>query len=91
MFEGSRVVGGASKGTSIASLTLRKAFPQTLATRVLGTKVLGGALGRLVPIIGEGLMIYDFATTVAPGMYQGFTANRAYNQASGNWIANIPH
>ena len=91
MFEGSRVVGGASKGTSVASLVLRKALPQKLATRYLGTKVLGGVAGRLVPFIGEGLMIYDFATSIAPAMYDGFTANRLYNQRTGNWIANIPH
>lgn len=59
MFEGSRVVGGATKGTSVASLVLRKALPQTIGARILGTKVLGGVAGRLVPIIGEGLMIGD--------------------------------
>lgn len=62
-----------------------------IGVRILGTKTLGGVAGRLVPIFGEGLMIYDFATSIAPGMYQGFVANRAYNQATGNWIANIPH
>jgi RHS repeat-associated protein len=64
------VMSGATKGTSVASVVLRKAVPQTFTkvlgktagTKVattLGTNVIGGALGRSVPYIGWGMTIYD--------------------------------
>lgn len=43
---------GSSPGSSPASYTLRKAFPQKMTKRVLGTRVLGGMLGRATPIVG---------------------------------------
>ena len=51
----------ASRGTSIASKTLSKALPQQMPIRVLGTKTLGRALGRFVPYVGWGLLIWDAA------------------------------
>lgn len=61
---------GATKGTSIASKTLSKALPQTFTkmfgkkvgvqiAKKVGTNVLGRGLGRLVPVVGWGLTMYD--------------------------------
>lgn len=55
---------GSQRGSSIASYTLRKVFPQRLSTRVFGTKVLGGVFGRFVPYAGQALLIYDVATLI---------------------------
>lgn len=46
-------------GSSIASKYLSKALPQKMSVRVMGTTVLGRALGRLVPYVGWGLTIND--------------------------------
>ncbi|RAJ24998.1 hypothetical protein [Pedobacter cryoconitis] len=55
------VTPGASRATSIASKYLSKLFPQTLGkgVRILGTNVLGRALGRAVPYVGWGLVAID--------------------------------
>ena len=50
---------GSKVGSSIASKYLSKALPQKMGVRILGTKVLGRALGRFVPYVGWGLTIYD--------------------------------
>ncbi len=59
---------GASNGTSLASSYLSKKFPRKLKGQIytprLGhlkarTNVLGRALGRFVPIIGQGILVYD--------------------------------
>jgi hypothetical protein len=50
---------GSKAGSSVASYTLSKALPQKMAVRVMGTKVLGRALGRLVPYAGWALTAYD--------------------------------
>jgi hypothetical protein len=62
LFPGSRVVGQASKTTSVASLTLRRALPLNTGVKILGTKTLGGILGRFVPIAGWALTAYDILT-----------------------------
>lgn len=95
---------GSEAGSSIASYVLTKALPQTTkfalnslsitksgAFRITNTTIVGRFAGRWVPFVGWGLMAYDFTTYVGVPMMEGFQANRAYNQANGNWIANIPH
>ena len=52
-------ISGGTGGTSIASALLRRAFPQVLETGALGTRILGGVLGRAVPYVGWGLAAYD--------------------------------
>ena len=65
-------LGGATPGTSPASRYFRRRFPQRLPRRVLlptgtlktgfkisGTATYGGAFGRLVPLIGWGILIWD--------------------------------
>ena len=52
-------LGGGTGGTSFASIVLRRVFPQALETGALGTRVLGGILGRAVPYLGWGLLAYD--------------------------------
>ena len=53
------VMKGSSMGTSFASKYLSRIFPQTMPTRILGTKVFGRALGRAVPYVGWGLLVID--------------------------------
>lgn len=53
------VMAGSSSGTSIASKFLSSVFPQKMPIRILGTKVFGRAIGRLVPYVGWGLLIID--------------------------------
>ena len=50
--------GKSGKKTSVASTILRKVFPQKVRAR-LGTKVLGGILGRMVPFAGTAILAYD--------------------------------
>lgn len=50
---------GSKGGSSIASKYLAKALPQKMGIRVMGTTVLGRALGRLVPYVGWALTIND--------------------------------
>ena len=50
-------LGGAKPGTSIASVAMRKVFPQRLGTRLFfGTNVLGGVIGRAAGPVGAGLL-----------------------------------
>ncbi len=58
----------ASKGTSPASKYLSKKFPHRLKRQIptprighlrSATPVVGRALGRFVPVVGQGLLIYD--------------------------------
>jgi len=53
------VMQGSAKGTSIASKYLSKALPQKMPTRILGTRVLGRALGRAIPYVGWALLAID--------------------------------
>lgn len=53
------VMKGSAVGTSIASKYLSKALPQAMPVRILGTKVLGRAIGRAVPYVGWGLLAID--------------------------------
>ncbi|WP_306786670.1 Hint domain-containing protein [Flavobacterium sp. SaA2.13] len=53
---------GSSKGSSVASYVLSKALPQKLPFRMMGSTVLGRGLGRLIPAVGMGLIIYEAAT-----------------------------
>lgn len=70
-------LGGAIRGTSIASLVSRKAVPVTIRTRlptlirtglfsmrVAFTRNLGAFVGRAIPIVGEAVLIADAATIV---------------------------
>jgi hypothetical protein len=49
----------ASRGTSVASKNLSKVFPQQMPVRVMGTRVVGRALGRMVPYVGWALLTWD--------------------------------
>lgn len=53
------VMPGSAAGTSIASKYLSKAFPQVMSTRILGTRVLGRAMGRAIPYVGWALIAID--------------------------------
>lgn len=53
------VMPGSAVGTSIASKYLSKALPQVMTTRILGTRVLGRAIGRAVPYVGWILLAID--------------------------------
>jgi hypothetical protein len=55
----SRVVLGASKNTSVASLAARRLSKSNTAFKLLGTKSLGGIAGRFVPWVGWSLLAYD--------------------------------
>ncbi len=61
---------GATKGTSRASQALSKSFPMKLpfpipaptnASAFATTSILGRALGRMVPVVGWSVLIYDAA------------------------------
>lgn len=58
------VMKGTSIGTSIASKYLSKALPQRLPFRVLGTTVLGRAIGRMVPYVGWVLIAIDIVEII---------------------------
>jgi hypothetical protein len=53
------VTPGASLGTSLASKYLSQVLPQKMPTRILGTRVLGRAIGRSIPYIGWSLIVID--------------------------------
>ncbi|OXA84886.1 hypothetical protein [Flavobacterium hercynium] len=53
------VMKGSAAGTSIASKYLSRAFPQKMPVRILGTNVLGRAIGRVVPYVGWTLVAID--------------------------------
>ncbi|MBJ7539669.1 RHS repeat-associated core domain-containing protein [Marinomonas sp. C1424] len=61
-------MGNASKGTSPASKFLSEKFPHRLGRQIptprighlrSATPVVGRALGRFVPVVGQGLLLYD--------------------------------
>lgn len=82
IFPESRVVLGASKTTSVASLALRRTFKKQ-TVKILGTKTVGGIAARFVPIVGEGLMILDglnFMYNNRANLQQGMTARNNYIQ-----------
>ena len=58
------VMAGSSTGTSIASKYLSKALPQKLPVRILGTTVLGRAIGRVVPYVGWTLLAIDIVEII---------------------------
>ncbi len=76
---------GATPGTSIASKLLSKALPQTFTgtfgvktgtqiAKTLGTNVLGRSLGRLVPMAGMALTVYDVTKALLQnGKYTDFS------------------
>jgi len=53
------VMAGSAGGTSIASKYLSKLLPQRIPLKIIGTTVLGRAVGRAVPYVGAGLIIID--------------------------------
>lgn len=53
------VMDGAAVGTSFASKYLSAALPQKMPIRMLGTRVLGRAVGRGVPLLGWALLAID--------------------------------
>ena len=78
LYPGSRVVGNASRNTSVASLTLRRALPstRTLSWLPKATSV-GGQFGRVVPILGYVVTVYDIATFPWAEAFEGYTLERA--------------
>jgi hypothetical protein len=75
------VMSGSSIGTSIASKYLSRALPQKLPFRVLGTTVVGRAIGRIIPYVGWTLLAIDIAEILIEctehkddekGFYAGF-------------------
>ena len=53
------VMKGSAAGTSIASKYLSKILPQKMPFRIIGTKVLGRAIGRAIPYVGWALLAID--------------------------------
>jgi hypothetical protein len=53
------VTPGAAHGTSLASKYLAKALPQRMPAKILGTVVLGRAIGRAIPYVGGALIAID--------------------------------
>lgn len=58
------VMKGSASGTSIASKYLSRTFPQKLPVRILGTTVLGRAIGRVVPYVGWTLVAMDIVEII---------------------------
>jgi len=58
------VMKGSAAGTSIASKYLSRTFPQKLPVRILGTTVLGRAIGRVVPYVGWTLVAMDIVEII---------------------------
>ncbi len=88
------VMSGSAVGTSIASKYLSKAFPQQMSIRVLGTRVLGRAIGRAIPYVGWGLLAIDaielfieeYKGTPKKGSFSGFGGGSfGGGGASRNW------
>ncbi len=90
------VMAGSAAGTSIASKFLSSALPQVMPTRILGTKVLGRAIGRAVPYVGWALLIIDVVELIIEEItednrdtpnFRGFGGGGAYGGggASGTW------
>lgn len=88
------VTPGAAAGTSIASKYLSRAFPQVMSTRILGTRVLGRAMGRAIPYVGWALIAIDVIELIIeenkevkkPHQFGGFN-NGSFGGGgiSGNW------
>ena len=53
------VMAGSAGGTSVASKYLARALPQKMPRRILGTVVLGRAVGRAVPYTGWALLALE--------------------------------
>jgi RHS repeat-associated protein len=74
-------LGGATKGTSIASKYLSKWLPQRIPSLwaptwkhpFVATKILGRFIGRWIPVIGWGVLAYDAIST-------GLCVNRCMNE-----------
>jgi uncharacterized membrane protein YgcG len=58
------VMAGSAAGTSIASKYLSTILPQKLPIRILGTTVLGRAIGRVVPYVGWALLAIDITEII---------------------------
>jgi hypothetical protein len=79
LYPGSRVVGNASRNTSVASLTLRRALPSTRTVSWLPKATsIGGQFGRAVPILGYVATAYDIATFPWADAFEGYTLERAF-------------
>lgn len=88
------VMPGSAAGTSIASKYLSRAFPQVMSTRILGTRVLGRAIGRAIPYVGWALIAIDAVELIIeenhkerkPNQFAGF--NNGFfggSGTSGKW------
>lgn len=50
---------GSKPGSSLASYVLSKSLPWKSPVRFMGTRVIGRSVGRFVPVVGWGLLLYD--------------------------------
>ncbi|WP_304343868.1 Hint domain-containing protein [Chryseobacterium koreense] len=63
------VMEGATRNTSVASIAFRKIIPSTWKTWDIlpaTARNLGGQLGRTVPVVGIGMMVWDYSYNFAP-------------------------
>ncbi|MCG8574785.1 MAG: hypothetical protein MI810_07870, partial [Flavobacteriales bacterium] len=82
---------GSKPGSSVASSLLRKAVPLKMPYPILGTRTLGGAVGRAVPVVGWGLTAMDMGQALWHGMkitsdkyaLENYRKNMMYNPYSG--------
>lgn len=62
------------RGSSVASKIGRKLLPQKMASRVLGTKVLGAAAGRAIPYVGWAGLVVDAGSLALIAYYDSRAA-----------------
>lgn len=78
IYPGSRVVGDATRNTSVASLVGRRLVTRAPVSWLPRALSLGGQLGRVVPVVGYGLAIYDLATFPWEQAFENYTIEGAY-------------
>lgn len=74
---------GSASGTSIASKYLSTALPQKLPIRILGTTVLGRAIGRVVPYVGWTLLAIDIIEIIIEYSEHDQDYNKGFNGGFG--------
>lgn len=87
------VMKGSAAGTSIASKYLSQILPQRMPVKILGTAVLGRAIGRITPYVGVALIAIDVVDLIIEeieasknGSFRGLGGGYSGGAgASGSW------
>jgi len=79
------VMAGSAEGTSIASKYLSRILPQRMPTRVMGTRVLGRAIGRTVPFIGWALIVIDVVELLVEVRQANNHTGRSFSGGGGSF------